>query len=146
MQHSPAGMNACCLDVFFPHLGDLHVDNVEDRDGVVLITARARVADGVCHQCEVPSGRVHSRYRRRLHDLAAGGREVVIDLEVRRFFCDNQACELQTFAEQVAAVAQRHQRRTPLLRGLLEAVALALAGRAAPGWPALLVSESRGPH
>jgi hypothetical protein len=30
----------------------------------------------------------------------------------------------------VPAVVLRHQRRTPLLRGLLEAVALALAGRA----------------
>jgi hypothetical protein len=39
--------------VFFPHLGDLHVDNVEDRDGVVLITARARVADAVCHQSRI---------------------------------------------------------------------------------------------
>jgi hypothetical protein len=49
---------------------------------------------------------------------------------VRRFFCGNAACGLRTFAEQVPAVALRHQRRTPLLRSLLEAVALALAGRA----------------
>ncbi len=35
-----------------------------------------------------------------------------------------------TFAEQVPGVTQRHQRRTPVLRGLLERVALALAGRA----------------
>ena len=54
----------------------------------------------------------------------------MIDLEVRRFFCGNAACGLRTFAEQVPAVAPRHQRRTPLLRSLLEAVALALAGRA----------------
>jgi hypothetical protein len=55
---------------------------------------------------------------------------VVIDLEVRRFFCGNAECQQRTFAEQVPAVTQRHQHRTPLLRGLLEAVALALAGRA----------------
>jgi transposase len=54
----------------------------------------------------------------------------MIDLEVRRFFCGNAACGLRTFAEQVPAVALRHQRRTPLLRSLLEEVALALAGRA----------------
>ena len=54
----------------------------------------------------------------------------MIDLEVRRFFCGNPACELRTFAEQVPAVAQRYQHRTALLRGLLEAIGLALAGRA----------------
>ena len=55
---------------------------------------------------------------------------MTIDLEVRRFFCGSPACELRTFAEQVPAVALRHQRRTLLLRSLLETVALALAGRA----------------
>jgi hypothetical protein len=63
-------------------------------------------------------------------DLAAGGRAVMIDLEVRWFFCGNPGCELRTFAEQIPAVTQRHQRRTPLLGSVLEAVALALAGRA----------------
>src|SRR5258708_1588890 len=62
--------------------------------------------------------------------LAAGGRPVTIHLEVRRFFCGSQECELRTFAEQVPAVTQRHQRRTAQLGSVLEAVALALAGRA----------------
>jgi transposase len=130
VQHCLAGEEACCLDVFFPHLADLQVDKVEDLGNAVLITARSRAADAACHRCGLSSARVHSRYRRRLHDLAAGGRAMLIDLEVRRFFCGNLACELRTFAEQVPAVTQRHQRRTPLLRSLLEAVALALAGRA----------------
>jgi zinc-finger of transposase IS204/IS1001/IS1096/IS1165 len=32
---------------------------------------------------------VHSRYRRRLADVAVGGRRVVIVLSVRRLFCNN---------------------------------------------------------
>jgi transposase len=64
----------------------------------VLVTARSRAADAACHRCGLSSARVNSRYRRRLHDLAAGGRPVTIDLEVRRFFCGNPECELQTFA------------------------------------------------
>ena len=130
MQHLWAGEEACCLRLFFPHLADLHVGRVEELGSGVLITARSRVAEAACHRCRVPSARVHSRYRRRLHDLAAGGQAVTISLEVRRFFCGNPACGQRTFAEQVPAVALRHQRRTPLLRSLLEAVALALAGRA----------------
>jgi transposase len=130
VQHPLAGEEACCLNLFFPHLADLHIDRVEDLRSGVLITARSRAAEAICHLCGARSGRAHSRYRRRLHDLAAGGRAVTIDLEVGRFFCGNPACKLRTFAEQVPAVALRYQRRTPLLGSLLEAVALALAGRA----------------
>ena len=130
MQHSPAGEEACCLHLLSPHLADLQVDKIENLENAVLITARSRAADAACRRCGLSSARVNSRYRRRLHDLAAGGRPVMIDLEVRRFFCRNPSCELRTFAEQVPAVTQRHQRRTPLQRSLLEAVALALAGRA----------------
>jgi len=130
VQHPLAGDEACCLHLLFPHLDDLHVDKVEDDGSAVLIMARSGAAKAPCHRCGVSSGRVHSRYRRRIHDLTAGSRAVTIDLEVRRFFCGSPACEVRTFAEQVPAVALRHQRRTPLLRSLLETVALALAGRA----------------
>ena len=128
MHHSPAGEEACCLHLFFPHLDGLQIDKVEDAGNAVLVTARSRAADAACHRCGLSSARVNSRYRRRLHDLAAGGRPVTIDLEVRRFFCGNPECGLRTFAEQVPAVTQRHQHRTPLLVSALEAVALALAG------------------
>jgi transposase len=130
VQHSLAGEEACCLNLLFPHLADLQVDRIENLEDAVLITARSRASGATCHRCGWSSARVNSRYRRQLHDLAAGGRPVMTDLEVRRFFCGNPGCELRTFAEQVPAVTQRHQHRTPLQRSLLEAVALALAGRA----------------
>jgi len=73
---------------------------------------------------------VHSRYRRRLADVALGGRRMVIVLSVRRLFCHNQACQRRTFAEQIPGLTIRYGRRTPLLRSLLEKLAVALAGRA----------------
>jgi transposase len=130
VQHPPTGEEACCLHLFFPYLAEVHVDKVEEHRAGVRITARTRGAEAACHLCGVSSTRVNCRYRRYLHDLAAGGRPVVIELEARRFFCGNPVCELQTFAEQVPQVALLHQRRTPGLRALLEQVALALAGRA----------------
>jgi transposase len=76
------------------------------------------------------SSRVHSRYERRLADAAIGGQRVMIRLAVRRFFCDAPACPARTFAEQVEGLTTAYARRTPLLTGMLEAIALALAGRA----------------
>jgi len=51
-------------------------------------------------------------------------------LQVRRFFCDTVDCPVRTFVEQVDGLTSRYARRTPLLRAMLEAIGLALAGRA----------------
>src|SRR5438552_16064300 len=76
------------------------------------------------------SGQVHGRYVRQLRDAAVGGVQVVISLSVRRFRCGNAACPAVTFAEQVAGLTSPHSRFTPLLRGLLTQIGLALAGHA----------------
>jgi transposase len=76
------------------------------------------------------SGRVHSRYSRRLADAAIGGRQVEIRLGVRRFFCTARGCKRKTFAEQVEGLTSRYARKTPLLAGVLGSIAVALAGRA----------------
>jgi transposase len=118
------------LYLLFPHLSGLDLDRVEDLGGSVKIVARTGSGPVACRACGTLSARVHDRYRRRLQDLACGGRPVQVELEVRRFICGNPACEVATFAEQVSGLTAEHQRRTVGLRGLLERVALALAGRA----------------
>ncbi len=75
-------------------------------------------------------GIVHSRYERYLADAPVGGQRLMVRLRVRRWFCDQPVCGVRTFAEQVEGVTVRHGRRTPLLRALLEDIAVALAGRA----------------
>ncbi|MFD0585858.1 transposase family protein [Dactylosporangium darangshiense] len=49
--------------------------------------------------CRSPTARVHSRYRRRLADLAIAGRRVMIRPMVRRFFYADASCERRIFAE-----------------------------------------------
>ena len=53
-----------------------------------------------------------------------------IRLEVRRFLCSSPECPKATFAEQVSGLTSRYARRTPGVTAVLEAVALALGGRA----------------
>ncbi len=73
---------------------------------------------------------MHSTYRRHLADAPISGRPVEVVLQVRRFFCDNDGCPAKTFAEQVPGLTTPRARRTGVLKGALEAIALALAGRA----------------
>jgi hypothetical protein len=128
--HQLTGGEARVLALLFPHLNGVDLEQAEDLGGSVRIMARTRGGPAACRGCGTASAQVHDRYRRRLHDLPCGGRPVQVELEVRRFRCARAACPVLTFTEQVPGVTQRHQRRTPILRGLLERVALALAGRA----------------
>ncbi|MBG0569360.1 ISL3 family transposase [Actinoplanes sp. NEAU-A11] len=91
---------------------------------------RARGRRAMCPRCGCLSGRVHSRYERRLADAAVAGSPVELRLRVRRFFCDMAGCVTQTFAEQVAGLTSKWARRSPIMRRSLEMIALALAGRA----------------
>ncbi len=55
---------------------------------------------------------------------------MVLRLRIRRFFCHHPACPARTFAEQIPGLTIPYARRSPLARRLLEAIGLALAGRA----------------
>nr|WP_245170571.1 transposase family protein [Streptomyces bottropensis] len=126
------------LGIVFPHLEKVRVEHVWVEDGVVRV--KARTLDGAfpCPSCGVCSYRVHSRYRRHLADAAVGGCPVVVDLSVRRLFCDVADCARRTFAEQVEGLTIRYGRRTVVLAVLVQAIALALAGRAGARLAAVL--------
>jgi transposase len=115
----------------FSHLAPVVVDEVLVDGEAVEIAARTTTREAACPGCGTVSSRVHGGYRRRLADLAAAGREVVIDLAVRRFLCPVPECNRRTFVEQVDGLTERFARRTSSLRRALEKIALALAGRPA---------------
>jgi transposase len=96
----------------------------------VHVLARTCASEAACPGCGVVSRRVHSRYQRKLADTASGGQEVLIHLQARRFFCGNDTCPKTTFAEQVPGLTVHYGRRTCSLEGVLQAVAMALGGRA----------------
>jgi transposase len=88
---------------------------------------------------------VHSRYERRLADIALGGLRVEIRRRVRLLVCQAAGCGVRRFAEQVPELTCRYGRRSLLLVEMLRALGLALAGRAAArlaGQLGVLVSRS----
>jgi transposase len=103
------------VGVLFPHLAGLRIDGVHAAGVVVRIEASTRLGLVACPGCGTLSGRVHSRYERRLSDTAIAGREVLVRLRVRRLFCGNAGCARRTFAEQVPGLAAQYARRTVVL-------------------------------
>lgn len=118
------------VTVLFPHLARVCVDQVTRCGTSVRIIARTTTREAGCPECGTRSRRRHSRYERRLADTAVGRQEVLIHLRVHRFRCGNDACARQTFAEQVPGLTVRYGRRSSGAGEALQAIALALGGRA----------------
>lgn len=117
------------LRILLPYLAGLRVEQILVKGQTVWLDASVLAPDAPCPGCGAKSGRVHSRYERYVSDPAIGGQETLIRLRVRRFFCNNSECARTTFAEQPPGVTVPYARRTPMLRGMLEKIALALGGR-----------------
>ncbi|MFD6061227.1 transposase family protein [Rhodococcus wratislaviensis] len=119
-----------------PHLVGVVVAGVRRVGSTIRIAAEPKGDRGRCPRCDGESARVHSRYRRQLADTAIGGHPVIIDLRVRRFFCDTIDCTAKTFADHVPGLTKSRSRRTPVLGAMVTAIGLTVAGRAgARGWP-----------
>lgn len=113
-----------------PHLAAVVIEQVLRVAGVVEVWARARASEATCPGCGTISRRVHAGYQRCLSDLTVAGQPMRIVLAVRRFKCVDSGCARATFVEQVADLTTRYGRHTVALRRVLEAIGLALAGRA----------------
>ena len=86
------------------------------EDQILRFQVRATQSRAVCPDCHSSSARIHSRYQRTLADLRCVSFRFQLLWTVRRFFCDNSACQRVTFAEQIPAVADRYARKTQRLK------------------------------
>ena len=96
----------------------------------VTIEATPHATAAECPSCRMASERIHSVYRRVLHDLPWQGRPVTICVKARRFRCSNQGCPRLTFAECLTEAAQCFGRKTRRLHDLHRHLGLALGGEA----------------
>src|SRR5918995_5543336 len=97
----------------------------------IQIHAEARQRSARCPDCGEPSQAVHSRTLRRPADLPCLGREVRLELAVRRLYCRNPACPRQTFVERLPGLMAPHAHRTHRLAAAQGQVGVALGGEAA---------------
>ncbi|HEY9436758.1 MAG TPA: ISL3 family transposase [Blastocatellia bacterium] len=102
---------------------------VPHTDAIIMVvtTSRPQVP---CPECQQLSSRVHSRYQRSVIDLPWGEITVRLELQTRKFFCDNDECRQRIFCERLPEVVVPYGRQTIRFNKLLTAVGFALGGRA----------------
>ncbi|MFD6081064.1 ISL3 family transposase [Streptomyces hydrogenans] len=117
-------------DLVWPDVEGLIIDAVAVIGNVVWIDLHARQSKVKCPSCGVSASRVHSTYMRRLADRPLGGQRVLLRLRIRRFLCDNGLCSRRTMAEQVPRLTTPYRRRAQALARMVQAIGLAVGGRA----------------
>jgi transposase len=116
------------------------VDDATSDEAGALIMVRSVALVSACPGCGTQSGRVHSRYRRRLADLPIAGRPARVVVLARRFYCNAVLCGRRVFTERFDAdVLAPWARRTARLDHIVHHLGLALGGRPAASFAGRLM-------
>src|SRR5579859_2439448 len=108
----------------------LHLLQLEAEGKVITATVKTTAPEARCPLCDGRSVQVHSRYRRVLADLPWMWCAVRLELQTRRFFCQNPECGRKIFTERVPSVVAPYARRTIRLQDLFTLIGFALGGEA----------------
>ena len=113
-----------------PDQTSLHLQQIETEGTVIMMLVRTTPSEARCPFCDVFSTKVHSHYTRQLADLPWMGYAVRLKLSLRRFFCQNPACQRKIFAERLPHVVAPYARRTLRLHDLLTLIGFTAGGEA----------------
>lgn len=108
----------------------LVIEAIVETDTSLTILVQATAPTACCPLCQMPSAQIHSVYQRTVADLPCGGRQVILRLSVRKFFCLNLACSRQIFTERLPDLVQPWAHRTTRLLAALRAIGFATSGEA----------------
>lgn len=95
-----------------PNIAEVTLVCLRPKNGAIQMQLRTYRSFSTCPVCGTASGRVHSRYQRKLEDLPWEGLPVIVLLHARRFFCIDDSCRRKIFTEQLPGTVARYGRRS----------------------------------
>lgn len=98
----------------------LKVIKYEYIDDTLLITAERINKSAICPCCGKKSTSIHSRYTRTIKDLPIQENKVVLNIVTKVFFCKNEKCNTNTFAEQFDFIENHSRMSTRLKNKIVE--------------------------
>ena len=116
------------MNTLLPFAELFHLEATTYQAGQFRFRLRTRRSQAACPTCQTLSNKVHSRYSRHLADLPWAGIPVQFDLQVRKFFCRNEACARRIFCERLTEVALVYARQTVRLNSYLQQCGWHLGG------------------
>jgi transposase len=116
------------MDVLLPDTLRLCLDRIEIEENIIVLLVSSTSPVGLCPLCGALSDQVHSHYQRQPTDLPLAGYAVRMDINVRKFFCNNNDCQRVIFCERMPSLIATYARYTNRLAGQQQQVAFSLGG------------------
>jgi transposase len=110
---------------FLPLPDGMVLGQVEISEAKLTVEVISTQPCARCPGCGNLSDAVHCQYQRTVHDVPCGGRSVVLQLCVRKFFCRVPSCPRKVFAERIPDLVQPWARVSNRLFAELKALGLA---------------------
>lgn len=73
-----------------------------------------------CPYCGTPSTKVHSCYQREIQDLPLQGKQSILLVDTRKFFCTNPECKHTTFSERHPFTAKNGKKTERLVENIIQ--------------------------
>lgn len=103
---------------------------VQSTGNQVILSVQSRKKECACPDCGSNSTKLHSYYRRKIHNLSAFNNKVCLQLKAKKWYCQNTDCNRKIFTERHEHYFTRYKRFSDRLREKLLKVALLIGGNA----------------
>jgi len=107
------------LHTLFPHLHGFRLLSSRRETKRLVLTCERVTPSAFCPVCGTAAHRIHSRYQRTIWDLSVQNVQVLLQLHVRKFYCDRSDCPRRIFTERLPQITSPHGRFTFGLRQFL---------------------------
>lgn len=108
---------------------NLKILNYEYINDDLVITVERTNKTAICPCCRKKSNNVHSKYTRTIKDLPIQDSKVILKIITKIFFCKNQNCETNTFAEKFDFI-ESHARMSKRLKNRIVDISKGMSARA----------------
>jgi Transposase and inactivated derivatives len=111
------------LQSFYPE--SLQIIKIEDDNEQIKITLKSNKHSHNCPKCGEKADRYHAVYMRTVQDLPIFQKNVILRIKAYKYDCENEKCEVLSFAEYYDDFIGRSDRMTGRLENFIRTLALA---------------------
>lgn len=109
------------FQIFYPE--ELRIVKIEE-DTTIIIHMKSQKHSHECPECGQRMEVYHATYVRNVQDLPILGKRVILKITAYDYFCQNEACDTRTFAEDYEGFVGRSGRMTERLEYFIRMLAL----------------------
>jgi len=110
------------LQSFYPE--SLQIIKIEEEPEQIKIKMKSKKYNHKCPKCGTEAERYHAVYLRTVQDLPILQKNVILEIAAYKYDCDNEKCEVLSFAENYDDFIGKSDRMTDRLENFIRTLAL----------------------